>query len=368
MNKDKPRKTIFHVVQHLAPGGLETLVLDMMNVCSKDHDVYIISLEGTKQDAVSHWPKLRKYARQCVFLDKGAGIRVQTIRYLVKLFRQFSPDVVHTHHIGPLLYGGLAARLSGVACRIHTEHDGWHLTQTKNALLQTLALKLVQPILVADATEVKLSIEQHLHRENIITIKNGIDCDYFAPADKTWARKQLDLPLDKRIVGCAGRLESVKGQQWLIQALPMLPHDVHLAIAGHGSLRQELERLVFTMQLQDRVTFLGLCCTMPTFYQSLDLFCLPSLNEGFPLSTLEAQACNVPVVATSVGGTHETLCPHLSRLCPPANSAALAQEINALLVMDRSAAAHTLRDFVVRHHNIRHMVAQYNQLALGASL
>ncbi|WP_325205897.1 glycosyltransferase [Vibrio sp. 03_296] len=77
------------------------------------------------------------------FFDKGAGIRVQTIRYLVKLFRQFSPDVVHTHHIGPLLYGGLAARLSGVACRIHTEHDGWHLTQTKNALLQTLALKLV---------------------------------------------------------------------------------------------------------------------------------------------------------------------------------------------------------------------------------
>ncbi|MCF8780034.1 glycosyltransferase [Vibrio sp. IRLE0018] len=369
MSTEKKRKTLFHVVQHLAPGGLETLVLDMVKVCSAEHEVYIVSLEGNKQEAVMRWPKLRKYARQCVFLDKKEdGTDWHALVHLVRLFKQFKPDVVHTHHIGPLLYAGLAARFAGVRCRIHTEHDGWHLSQQKNAWLQAAALNVINPILVADATEVKMSIQRHLHRENIVTIKNGIDCDYFVPGNMHTAREQLGLPLDRRIVGCAGRLEYVKGQEWLIRAMPHLPEDVHLVIAGNGSHRQSLESLVFTLKLTKRVTFLGLCNHMPQFYQSLDLFCLPSLNEGFPLSTLEAQACNIPVLATSVGGTHETLCPHLSRLCPPRDEHALALELRELLQLDKSLYPNSLRDYVVRHHNIRHVVEQYHQLTLGVLL
>ncbi|ELP5729469.1 glycosyltransferase [Vibrio vulnificus] len=369
MSAEEKRKTLFHVVQHLAPGGLETLVLDMAKVCSSEHEVYIVSLEGNKQDAVIRWPKLRKYAKQCVFLNKKSdGTDWRALAHLVRLFKQFKPDVVHTHHIGPLLYGGFAARLAGVKCCIHTEHDGWHLSQHKNAWLQGAALKVINPILVADATEVKISIQRHLHRENIVTIKNGIDCDYFVPGNMNIAREHFGLPLHKQIIGCAGRLECVKGQEWLIRAMLHLPDDVHLVIAGNGSHRERLECLVFTLKLAKRVTFLGLCNHMPRFYQCLDLFCLPSLNEGFPLSTLEAQACNVPVVATRVGGTHETLCPHLSRLCPPQDERALAQEIRELLQMDKSLYPHSLRDFVVRHHNIRHVVEQYHQLTLGVSL
>ncbi|MCV5754523.1 glycosyltransferase, partial [Escherichia coli] len=83
----------------------------------------------------------------------------------------------------------------------------------------------------------------------------------------------------------------------LIEAFSHLESHTHLAIAGDGSQREQLEHLVRTLKLEQRVTFLGLVDDMPSFYQSLDLFCLPSLQEGFPLSTLEAQACDIPCVA-----------------------------------------------------------------------
>ncbi|MBZ4288949.1 hypothetical protein LAN16_24115, partial [Mycobacterium tuberculosis] len=78
-------------------------------------------------------------------------------------------DVVHTHHIGPLLYAGYAARLTGVQTRIHTEHDAWHLQDDKRRHLQALALKAVQPTLVADATRVYNQLRSAFTYNNIIT-------------------------------------------------------------------------------------------------------------------------------------------------------------------------------------------------------
>ncbi|NMS58161.1 glycosyltransferase, partial [Vibrio parahaemolyticus] len=112
----------------------------------------------------------------------------------------------------------------------------------------------------------------------------------FKSGDQTATRHLFELPTDKIVIGVAGRLEAVKGHKALIEAFSHLTPNTHLAIAGDGSQRAQLEAQVRTFKLEDRVTFLGLVDDMPSFYQSLDLFCLPSLQEGFPLSTLEAQA------------------------------------------------------------------------------
>lgn len=77
----------------------------------------------------------------------------------------------------------------------------------------------------------------------------------------------------------------------------------------HGTQRSSLEALTKKLNLEERVFFLGFTDDMVSFYQALDLYCLPSRNEGFPLSTLEAQSCNVRCVATDVGGVKEAICP-----------------------------------------------------------
>ena len=359
----RPGRKVIHVVQHLAPGGLENLTLDLLNFAHPSDQVLIVSLEGSKREALNNWPRLGTYQDQIVFLEKTPGVQIGLILTLVKAFKGVRPDVVHTHHIGPLLYAGYAARIAGVPVRIHTEHDAWHLEDKKHQRIQSLILKAAKPTLVADATHVSDKLHDCFSYKNSVVIKNGIDCKKFRPGSKQLAREYFSLPQDKKIIGCAGRLEKVKGHELAIKALPLLPQHVTLAIAGHGSERQALESLVSTLKVDNRVQFLGLVDDMPKFYQSLDLFLLPSQHEGFPLSPLEAQACNIPSVATNVGASAEVVCPKTGALI---RSDDIPGTAGVLLEMLSKQPTALPREFVVRNNDIRQMVRAYEDLAWGA--
>ncbi|MGC9492588.1 glycosyltransferase [Vibrio genomosp. F10] len=368
-------QTVVHVVQHLAPGGLESLALDLLSFSTPLNRVMIVSLEGEKNQSITNWPRLKPFANQVLFLEKQPGVKLGTLAQLIKVFRQIKPDVVHTHHIGPLVYAGLAARLASVPVRIHTEHDVWHLNNVKHRRLERVALNISKPQLVADADQVKNALLNHFSYENTITIKNGIDGDKFQPGSMGVARKHFHLPSDKTLIGCAGRLEHVKGHDLAIAALSYLPRNIELVIAGDGSQRQKLAQLARQYAVSDRVTFLGLVDDMQRFYQALDIFCMPSRSEGFPLSPLEAQACNVPTAVTDVGASKETLCPTSGRLIK-AND--VHNMVDVLFQMARSHAnlnsslqpnvddKQTPREFVLKHNNIRNMVKSYENLALKA--
>lgn len=357
------KKVILHVVQHLAPGGLETLVLEMLRFAQTNHSVFVVSLEGSKAQALQCWSKLSAYQGQLHFLNKKPGFSGTTISTLTSMLKGLKPDVVHTHHIGPLLYGGIAARLAQVPVIIHTEHDAWHLNSRKSARLQSLLLKMIRPHVVADANFVAEQIQKKLNYRKVCTIHNGIDCQKFQSGNQATKRNLFGLPANKTVIGVAGRLEVVKGHKVLIEAFSHLTPNTHLAIAGDGSQRAQLEAQVRTLKLEDRVTFLGLVDDMPSFYQSLDLFCLPSLQEGFPLSTLEAQACDVPCVATDVGGVKETLCPINSTLVEANRVFSLAEALSLQL----KSAHGSPRTFILKHFDIRDMVGRYSRLAKEAS-
>ncbi|EGA69135.1 glycosyltransferase [Vibrio sinaloensis DSM 21326] len=353
-------KTTIHVVQHLAPGGLESLALDMLAFSNANQRVLIVSLEGSKDTALSNWPKLTQYQDQLIFLDKPQGRSVETLIKLVKLFRILKPQSVHTHHIGPMIYGSVAARLAGVKSRIHTEHDAWHLNARKHRFLQGIALYLARPRVVADAQLVSDQLTRHFDYRDVTVIKNGIDCERFKPGSKHLARQALNIPLNQKIIGAAGRLEKVKGHDVLINAMTRLENNVHLVIAGCGSQKAQLETQARALGIAHRVTLLGLIDDMPRFYQSLDVFCLPSRSEGFPLSTLEAQACGIQTVATNVGATGETLDPATGTLVTAEDHHQMAMGLEHAL---ETTSPSSPRSFVLDHNEIRKMVEAYTQLA-----
>lgn len=360
--KKAPLTTV-HIVQHLAPGGLETMVIELLKQTPAHERCYIISLEGTQQQAIQNWPILRHFQSQLVFLNKAEGLQLSLIKQLSSELKRLNADVVHTHHIGPLLYGGIAARMARITTCIHTEHDMWHLQNTKRRHVETLALKLVNPILVADADEVSKQLNELFPFTESKVIKNGIDCNRFVPANQAAARRILGLPADNLLIGTAGRLVPVKSHTTLIKAVSRLPENTHLAIAGAGPLEQELKQLCVDLNIAHRVHFLGLVSDMPSFYQSLDVFCLPSSCEGFPLSPLEAQACNIPVVVTDVGAARETLCP-LSGLTTKSK-----RVFSLLATLEKAIATRHLftpRDFVVEHNDVRTMSQAYRALAVKA--
>ncbi|MBW8192481.1 glycosyltransferase [Neiella marina] len=307
------------VVQHLKPGGIETMALDLCRMRERGEVAYVVSLEGTKKQALLDWPKLRPFADHLLFLDKQPGWQPSLIKRLMDLMRFFDVASVHTHHIGPLVYAGIAARLSGISSLIHTEHDAWHLQDKKRCRLQRLMLSVVRPQLVADARLVAKDMSRHLRVStgDVQVIQNGINTERFCLGSKAIARAALQLPQTCALVGAAGRLEPEKGHSVLLQAVAELTPDVHLAIAGDGSLKTELQVLSEQLGINDRVHFLGNVEQMPQFYQALDLFCLPSFNEGLSLVLLEAQACGIPAVVTNVGASHEALCPGSGHLIEP---------------------------------------------------
>lgn len=354
---------VCQVVQHLRPGGIETLVLELARLAGPGQETQVLSLEGRAAEALAAWPRLAVSGADLRFFDKAPGWRAGTLAALWRHLRQARPRAVHTHHVGPLIYGGLAARLAGVPRIIHTEHDAWHLDDPRRRRLQRAVLTLVRPRLVADSDAVAAAVRGHLPGQAVTVIRNGIDTLHFSPGARAAARAALggltDLPREARLIGCAARLHPVKGHRFLLAALARLDPGVHLALAGLGEEDAALRTQVQAEGLVGRVHFLGRVDDMRGFYQALDLFCLPSLAEGMPLSPLEAQACGVPVVVTAVGGSAEAVCPRTGRLVPPADVAALAEALAGQFARREGADP---RPFVLARGDARAMVAAYRAL------
>lgn len=358
--------TVMQVVQHLRPGGIETLCLDLAFFATPKENMLIVSLEGDLESALKVWPRLRAFKSQLIFLRKAPGVRINIIKQLMQCIKKHKVQAVHTHHIGPLIYAGMAARLMGVKHIIHTEHDAWHLSDQKRRILQKIVLMVVRPTLVADTQSVADNMRHYLlYKGPISVIQNGINCELFKPGNRSIAREKIfinsEFPLADNItlIGCSGRLETVKGQDVLITALSLLPSTVHLAIAGSGSTELALRELSQQLQLTERIHFLGHIDDMPIFYQALDLFCLPSLNEGFPLAPLEAQSCNIVSLVADVGGAKETLCPKTGRSVPANNACEMAYVLSEMLDKQNQTLPRT---HVKKNADVRVMVQAYANL------
>ena len=349
-------RRVLQVVQHLQPGGIETMALDLVRYVVPGVKSHLVSLEGSRRQSLEDWPRLRALGTGLEFLGKKPGIDFRVVTKLLDVIEKRQISVVHTHHIGPLIYGGIAARIAGIKHLIHTEHDAWHLNNSKRRRLQSFATKLLRPTIVADAAMVASALRKAIPSTHPLVISNGIDTERFSPGDQAQSRRSLNLPSDKLIVGCAARLEVEKGHHTLISALSDLPENVHLALAGDGSKREQLKFQVAKHGLQQRVHFLGLLNQMPTFHRAIDVFCLASENEGLPLSPLEAQACGTPVVLTDVGGCSEAVCPVTGLLVAPGSPEALSWALCAVLKRHNKISP---RAFVEKHGNLKKMATAY---------
>lgn len=353
-------KTNVQIVQHLRPGGIESLALDLLANPPMGDSGLLVSLEGTYDLAVAHWPRLEQYKDRIIFLDKRPGFSLRLIWRLAGLLSDLKADVVHTHHVGPMIYGGIAARLAGVRRLVHTEHDAWHLQDPRRARLVRRVWKLIRPRMVADANIVADQVDRLARIRVDGVIRNGVDLLRFSPGGRMSARASLGLPVTAPIVGMAGRLNKVKNQSAAIFALRQMDQeDVHLAIAGGGEERGALQELARSVGLQDRVHFIGHIDGIERFYRAVDCLCLPSSSEGYPLTLIEAQACGLPVVATRVGGVPEAVCPESGKLVEVDDIRELAESLTEVL---RAPGTRAARAFAEQRGSLSAMVAAYGRI------
>lgn len=202
----------------------------------------------------------------------------------------------------------------------------------------------------------------YLERPSTV-ILHGIDTETFRPAaDRAEARAALGLP-PLRMVGCFGRVRRQKGTDVfvdaLIEVLPARPDwggvVLGRATGQHGEFEQDLRRRIAEAGLSDRILMPGEVATSqtPAWYRALDLYVSPQRWEGFGVTPLEAMACGVPVVATTVGAFPELIAEGVTgTLVPPGNVSAMAAAIaaymdqgdNARRAMEESARTQALEE------------------------
>lgn len=258
------------------------------------------------------------------------------------------PAVVESH----MAKAGMAARAAGASLRsrpalVHVFHghvfDGYFspgVVKVFVAAERFLAARSDLLITVSPQTRDRLLSMGIGRPEQYRVVPLGLDlAPFLAQSGSAGAvRSKLGIGAGVPLIGVAARLVPIKDHATLLVAVGRL-NGAHLAVFGDGVLRRELEEKARSMGLEKRIHFLGWWGDMAAGLADCDVVALSSLNEGTPVSLIEAMAAARPVVATQVGGNASVVEEGASGfLVPAGDSAAMAERLETVL-SDRALAA-----------------------------
>jgi glycosyltransferase involved in cell wall biosynthesis len=269
---------------------------------------------------------------------------VQALWQLIRLFRQERPALVHTHTSKAGVLGRVAAWIAKVPVIVHTPHG--HVFYGHFGPIRSWLFLQIERVLsgITDRLIALTEAERqdHLNRsvgkaDRFAVVPSGIDRERFGRA-RVQGKQQPDwfgCPPDSLVVGSVGWLTDIKGHEYLIEAVAKLKQDfpsLHLVIVGSGDRHDALLQQAELAGLRDAVHLLGHRDDIEACLAGMDLFVLPSLNEGMGRALIEAMVAGLPVVASRVGGipsviSHE----RTGLLVPPGDAGALAEALRRLL-------------------------------------
>jgi sugar transferase (PEP-CTERM/EpsH1 system associated) len=349
---------VAHVIHHLAMGGLENGLVNLINHIPADryrHCVICVEDFSDFRHRIAR-PEVEVHA-----MHKSRLSTIQLYRRLFALFKNMRPAIVHSRNLSGL-DALLPAYAANVPVRIHGEH-GWDVHDLDGARVMPRLLRRLHSPLVHRYVTVSRDLEKYLTEKigvppsRITQIYNGVDTRRFAPSQIKPAgiMPPRFYGADKLVVGTVGRLQAVKDQITLVLAFthllrndPSLRQVLRLVIVGDGPERASLLACINQHGLADVTWVPGSRDDLHGVYQCLDLFVLTSLREGVSNTLLEAMATGLPVIVTAVGGNVELVADDVNgRLVPISNpsvlAAAIGQYLASVALRSRHSEASRLR-------------------------
>jgi glycosyltransferase involved in cell wall biosynthesis len=301
---------VTHMVLSLDFGGLERIVLDLAREgLRQGQQLSVLCLEepGT-------WgSEVEALGVRLICLHKKPGLRLRRLPEVRAALEDLRPDVLHTHQIAPLFYGGGEARQAGVPAILHTEHLN-HLGRTRSSvkrarlwLLMRLALRHADRFVgVSEDVAAQVVRARLLPADRVFVVPTGIDLDRFRkPVDGAALRPELGIPQGVPVIGTVGRLSEQKRLDLLLRGFAEVwaaEPGAHLLIVGDGPAIEALRALATELGLNGAVHFAGYQADPAPYLQLIEVFAQTSQIEGMPLAVLEALALSRPVIASRVGG------------------------------------------------------------------
>lgn len=260
---------------------------------------------------------------------------MRAIWRLSRLLRQQKPDLLHIHGLKAVMIAAPAARLGNCSKLVFTAHNNLPLPNSRwykvsRSIVNRYLLSSLQRIITVSAG-VRSEIIKMVPEHRVITIYNGVNCPNYPSDAFSAARQRMKLSETAIVIGVVARLIPEKGLYTLLEAASILKNimpELKFVIVGDGPERKSLEKYRDALELQPIVCFLGYQEDVPQLMAGWNLFVLPSLNEGFSLSVLEAMAARLPVVVTDLPCMREMIVEGKGGIfVPPKDSPSLAAAI-----------------------------------------
>lgn len=252
---------------------------------------------------------------------------------LAQLLKALRIDIVHAHEVKSDVLAFFASRLYRVP--IVTTLHGWIAQGAKRRVFTSLDKQVARGFdrVIAVSSQIRDEIlAAGVRADRLRLLHNAVVLERFRRTGRRgFLNEQVGHPLRGPVIASIGRLSVEKGHADLVEALAVVAaggHAFSAVLAGDGPERGRLEQRVAALGLRSAVHFLGYVSEPARVLEDADLMVLPSHTEGLPNAVLEALALEVPVLATSVGGTPEIVIDGVTgRLVAPHDPAALAAAI-----------------------------------------
>jgi len=333
---DRP-PLIVHVIHHFGVGGMENGLVNLINhMPAGRYRHAIVCLNG-----YSEFHRRLNQPVELIALHKRAGHDLGLYGRLFCALKKLQPAIVHTRNLAAL-EGQVVAAVAGVRGRVHGEHgrDMFDLegkSRKYNMLRRAIRPLVKRYIAVSRDLERWLIDTVHAVPTRVAQIYNGVDSVKFMPR----SAPRMDFgppgfcPPDGFVIGAVGRMAEVKDYPGLTQAflrllefMPEARARARLVILGDGIARATCLALLKQANAEQLAWLPGSRDDMADLMRQFDVFALSSLGEGISNTILEAMACGLPVVATTVGGNSELVDAGITgTLVPPTDLEAMARAL-----------------------------------------
>jgi len=381
-NLGGPTFNVAYLTKYLSP-DFKTLLVGGENDASEENSEFIVRNLGLRPIII---PELKR-----PIVPKSDIVAYNKIKEIIK---RFKPDIVHTHASKSGAIGRLAASNMKVPVIVHTFHG--HVFNSYFGSLKTSIYKTIERRLAEKTTKIIALCEQQKHEltevykicspEKVEVIPLGFDLSRFhsnIEQKRIDFRKEFNIDNDEIAVGIIGRLVPVKNHGLFLESIRYIKEHsskkVRAFIVGDGEnmelIKEKARELaidfVDTRESKAKATlsFTSWIKDIDKVNAGMDVIALTSLNEGTPVSLIEAQAANKPIVSTKVGGIENVVLPNETALLSPNNDKlAFAKNLLELIEDDtlRERFTNSGWDFVKEKFHYSRLVKDmgnlYNEL------
>lgn len=334
MYKGKTTMKVLHILNELKYSGAEIMYCGAAsNFQNMDCELTVMA---TAKDIGEYAPQFKKAGYEVVHLPCGKGFfaKILFLKKLVSFIKLNKFDIVHIHSHKMLWWGAVASRLSG--CRsIYTFHNVFKSRRITYPL-HFLRRWIPRNILGCSYQTISDSVEENelCHWHNRTTkIYNWYNSNHFSPSDHTEQiqfRQSLQIPNEAKVLISVGGCSDIKRHDEIINALHKVikkyPQILYLHLGFGENTTKEIE-LAKKLNLSKNVHFCGNQNDVRQYLIAADIYIMPSVHEGIPITTIEALACEKPAIVYNVPGLRDFNKSGENTFCIDADYNLLAEKI-----------------------------------------